>query len=56
MRNHPIILLFCGVPAIAIGLLGLVLFNSAIAGGGGGLITFGFLMHLLWIPKEKDCK
>jgi ABC-type phosphate transport system permease subunit len=56
MRNHPIILLFCGVPAIAIGLLGLVLFRSTIAGVVGGLITFGFLMHLLWMPKEKDSK
>lgn len=53
MRNHPVILLFCGAPAIIIGLLGLVLFG-VVEAWISGLITFGFLMHLLWTPKGKD--
>ena len=53
MRNHPVILLFCGAPAIVIGLLGHVLFG-VVEGLLGAAIAFGFLMHLLWTPKGKD--
>lgn len=52
MRNHPIIVLFCGAPAIVIGLLGLTLFGT-FAAWFWGIITFCFLMHLLWTPKDK---
>lgn len=53
MRNHPIILLFCGVPAIISGLIGFALFDSVVTGWMSGGITFAFLMHLLWSKEDS---